>query len=182
MIKSFLLIGFFLLAIFVTPWAWIGVLLLVLWKWRIWYRYNGRPWRKIHFNAMILASAASGKETATATMNNLRVDLRNVYVDMIRSFSQVGVHIGEDPEEFIDCQLAILGSPYDQECVINYLMKKKKINHSEAIKLSYRGFADQDLSENYFQIRAIIAGIIEKQYSSLDRGEYMYEVLMNNAP
>ena len=181
MLKSFLLIICFLLAIFVTPWALIGVILLALWKWQIWYSYNGRPWRKIHFNAMIFFAAALGREQANSEHHNIEFNVMNAYVDMIESFGQIGIVIDEDPAIFATSQLIRFGSPDDQSDLIDYLADVKKVEHVKAIKAVFDYFKKVNLADRHFQIRAIIAGIIENQYTILDRAEYLNEVMMGNA-
>lgn len=181
MLKSFLLIICILLAIFVTPWALIGVIILALWKWRIWYRHNGRPWRYIHFNAMILFSAAVAREELNSSDIGEAFNIRNAYVDLIYSFSHIGIFISEDPNNFIDRQIKFIGSPEDQTFIVDYLTEKKKINHATAITAVTNFFSGVDLSDSYFMIRAIIAGIIQSQYSTLDRGEYMNAVMRGKA-
>jgi len=181
MLKSLLLIIFILIAIFLNPWAWLVVLLLALWKAQIWYRYNGRPWRKIHFNAMILFAAALGREKANSEHHNIEFNVMNSFVDMIKSLSQVGVVISEDPEIFAAAQLIKFGSSEDQSDLIDYLAVKKNIEHVKAIKAVHGYFDAVNLADSHFQIRAIIAGIIENQYTTQDRAEYINEVMMGNA-
>ena len=181
MLKSVLLIACILIAIFINPWAWIAVLLLVLWKARIWYRYNGRPWRKIHFNAMIFFAAALGREQANSEHHNIEFNVMNAYVDMIESFGQIGIVIDEDPAIFATSQLIRFGSPDDQSDLIDYLADVKKVEHVKAIKAVFDYFKKVNLADPHFQIRAIIAGIIENQYTILDRAEYLNEVMMGNA-
>ena len=57
----------------------------------------------------------------------------------------------------------------------------KKVEHVKAIKAVFDYFKKVNLADRHFQIRAIIAGIIENQYTILDRAEYLNEVMMGNA-
>lgn len=181
MIILLFIISFALLAVFKTPWAWIGFVLLVLLKWRTWYRYNGRPWRKIHFNGMILFSGAVAKEQIRSNTNNEEFNIENAYIEMVNLFLQSGVIIFEDPKIFIDRQLEIFGSHQDQSSVVDYLIEKKEVDPIKALTSTVNYFSSQDLNDSYFKIRAIIAGIIECHYSSYDRGEYLLAIMTGDA-
>lgn len=183
MIASILLIAFVLIAIFQSPWAWIGVVLVVMWKWRIWYRYNGRPWRRIHFNAMIYASAAVAREQMRSAQNQEAFNFRNMYIDTVKSMGDIGFHIDGDAGEFVDRQLSSLGEDYDENLMIEYLVEKRGLSFGVAYEkaLAMKSAFESD-ADAYLNLRVVIAGLIEGFYTPMDRGEYWFEVLSNNAP
>jgi hypothetical protein len=181
MLKSLILIALVIVAIFVTPWAWIGVLLIALWKWRIWYRYNGRPWRKVHFNAMIYAAEALAHERLRELKGN-EFSYRNVCIEMVRSLKGLGFDVGENVEVFVDRQLAEYQDPYFMEhLATGYIVRAKNISSQKANELIKNVCNQNDLNDNYFKLRAVVAGVVERVYSESDRGEYWYEVLNGKA-
>lgn len=181
MLKSLVLIALVVVAIFVTPLAWLGVLLIALWKWRIWYRYNGRPWRKVHFNAMIFAAEASAHEQLRALEGN-QYSFRNICIEMVKSLARIGFDVGVDIEVFVDRQLAVYQDPYFMEhLVVGYMVREKNISSQKASELIRNACNQSDLNDTYFKLRAVVAGVVESVYSEKDRGEYWFEVLNGKA-
>lgn len=171
------------IALLINPWAWLVVALAVLWQWRIWQRYRSRPWRKIHFRAMLYGQAAMAKEERRANLHQQPFHYPRVYQDMLQSLAADGISSAHDPQEFIAKQLAWFESEQkSQHVVLDYLLRKQDIHHVDALEKILQMYAKHQFSHNYFKIRAIIAGLIAERYSQDDKAEYWFEVLNNNAP
>ena len=185
MLKSVALIALLLAAIFLTPWAWIGVVLISLWKWRIWYRYNGRPWRKVHFNAMIFASAAVAREKARSTSCGEPFNQQKMYEEILISLGTIGFVTPQEHKYLIDTCLLGIEQKDDESSAMSYMVDIKKMSFSDALENTLNLKKAIELSpqgENYLKLRALIASVIEDQYSLKDKNEYWFEVFSNRAP
>jgi hypothetical protein len=182
MIASILLITFLLTAVYQSPWAWIGVALVVLWKWRKWYRYNGRPWRKVHFNAMIFAAAALAREQIRSKQSNQEFDFKKMYEDILNCLGGIGFTISGDVGIFIENCLNGEFLEDNKALALQYMVYKKNINAADALGRINNLYVKIDLNDNYFKLRSLVAGVIQSQYTLDDKGEYWFEVLNNNAP
>jgi hypothetical protein len=172
------------IALLINAWAWLGVILAALWQWRIWQRYYSRPWRRIHFTAMLLGQVAMAKEEQRANLHQQPFNYNRVYRELIQSLAtQAGIVSKQEPQELIDKQLAWLESEQkSQYLVLDYLLRTQGIQHVDALEQILQMYAKHQFSHNYFKLRAIIAGLIEERYTLNDKAEYWFEVLNNNAP
>jgi hypothetical protein len=172
------------LALLINPWAWLGVIFASLWQWRIWQRYYSRPWRRVHFPAMLQGQVAMAKEEQRANLHQQPFNYNRVYRKLIQSLaSQEGIVSKQDPKELIDKQLAWLESEQkSQYLMLDYLLRTQGIQHVDALEQILQMYAKHQFSHNYFKLRAIIAGLIEECYGLDDKTEYWFEVLNNNAP
>jgi hypothetical protein len=182
MIASFLLIAFILTAIFQFPWAWIGVVLVVIWKWRKWYRYNGRPWRKVHFNAMIFAAAAIAREQLRSKHSSDEFDFKKMYADILNSLGGIGFTLPGDADNFIENCLNGKYLEDNKALALQYMVYQKKMDPTDALGRINNLYEKIDLNDNFFRLRSLVAGVIHSQYSLDDKGEYWFEVMNNNAP
>jgi hypothetical protein len=95
--------------------------------------------------ALMEAISLSKKETASLTVSPLDIPV-----------------FCKPPANFATSQLIRFGSQDDQSDLIDYLADVKKVEHVKAIKAVFDYFKNVNLADRHFQIRAIIAGIIEK--------------------
>lgn len=69
---------------FAHSWWWLSVVILLsLFKLRNWYYHKSKPWRRIHFPAMLLYATAAGTESADAQTNNREFEIRNALINLV---------------------------------------------------------------------------------------------------
>ena len=181
MISLLLLIVSVALALFVNTWWWLSVGFLTIWIIYQWYRHNGRPWRKIHFKATLLHAACAGYEDAKATAENRDFDTEAVLNDLVKRSNPDWK--SEDIRLFVDREYDRCRDFYDEQHIRHELVRiTKKLPMDRAIN----EFIDSakktfNTSDNGFMLRMVIAGLIEDQYGSAQRGEYMLNVLRGKA-
>lgn len=162
----------------VSHWFIIGLLVVFFWKFYIWRLHNSRPWRKVHFKMMVNYSRAMGLETIAAenegrefnTINCLRFFLNDVNPKLNISYPAL-----------IEREIERFKNFYDEPLIRNYLETKKysKTVIDDFLIEMKDNFKNIEL-DDWIMIRMVIACLIEEKYSSIDRGEYMYEVFTNS--
>jgi len=180
MISWFLIIILLLLSTLVSPWFWILVLLLGVWKAGQIYFYKGRPWRRIHYPMMRLYSKVAGMETAHSTRENREFEIDRALFQLLRTmkpnWSDEYIHQYID-----DCKIKCEEFS-DKSLLTDFLQKKypsaKKDDITKLLEKSREFF---NSSDNGIIIRMAIAGIIEEKYGLKHRAEYLVAVMDGNA-
>jgi hypothetical protein len=181
MFSWLLFLGFTLVAVFVNAWWAIGSFILIVWKAHCWFRYNSRPWRRIHFPMMMLFASAIGRENARAAMENREYLVENALSDLIKSvYPQWTL---PQIEGFIIAEFTKHENFTDADLIRQYiLLKNPKVTQEgiekviDFMRQHYNNF------DNALKVRMIIAGVIEDKYGPDQRGEYMFEIIMEKAP
>ena len=173
----------------ISYWFGIGLIFFSALKAYGWHRSNGRPWRKIHYKAMIVYSAAAGREMAMAQAKNVDFNLRNALIQFTEMLSIKGLLPIGYPEKIVDREFDRIerfkDRPLIKEHFIKVVFKNSPIEKLVDIDVMIENFLNEmqsDIKENYnsLMVKLIIAAAIENTYSSSDRGEYLYEYFMGN--
>jgi len=164
---------------FFYPWCWIAAALVGFWKARLWYRYSGRPWRRIHYPMMLAYASAAGLEQGEAQKQGREFNLHNALRNLIR----IPLPHWDDTliDRFIARELERIEIFSDRDLLIGYVKKKKgysDIKLEAFALLAQRHFVAPD---NGLIVRMIIAGLIEGKYGESARGEYIFAVLTGRA-
>lgn len=169
----FVLISF-ALTYYVSLWFSIFLVFFVINQIYRWYRYNGRPWRKIHYKGMLLAAAAAGY-TNGQSHENMLIKLAS----LLRG-SAIPFDISD--EEIVAREFDRVKKLYDKPLVKKYMISHKNSDPIKLDPLLDEAFNKIYTVDNKFlMVRIIIASAIEAFYSPDDRAEYVYEVITNNA-
>ncbi len=171
---------FFALALSVSAWWWIAAVITALWQIQRGFFHNGRPWRRIHFPMMRAYAAAAGFEHVEAQKNGREFDIKRALHSLVKSmrpdwsFSQT--------QQFIEDEFARCSSFADKQLIEQHIQRKNPDMPQEQIE-KIVGIAKNAFNpfEKSFMVRMIIAGIIEDQYGSEHRGEYLFEVVRGKA-
>lgn len=164
-------------------WFAIGLIFFSLLKAYSWHRYNGRPWRKIHYKAMITYSAAAGQEMGMAKSKNVDFNLRNSLIAFTEMLSIEGLLPIGSPEKIVDREFDRINKfkdkPLIKEHCIKVIFKNSSLEKAVDIDLMTEKILNEmqlGIKENYnsLMVRLIIAAAIENFYSPADRGEYLY--------
>jgi hypothetical protein len=169
----FVLISF-ALTYYISLWFSIFLVFFVINQIYRWYRYNGRPWRKIHYKGMLLAAAAAGY-TNGQSQENMLIKLAS----LLRG-SAIPFDISD--EEIVAREFDRVKKLYDKASVKKYMILNKGSDPVKLDPLLDEAFKKIYTTDNKpLMIRMIIASAIEAFYSPDDRAEYVYEVITNNA-
>lgn len=172
--------GLSALALFVSAWWWIASVVVGLWQVQRWFFHNGRPWRRIHFPMMSAYAAVSGFEHVEAEKNGREFDIKRALHSLVKSvrpdwgFSQT--------QQFIEREFSRCNSFSDEPLIKQYIQHKNNDMPQESIEkilcIAKEAFNPSDKG---FMVRMVIAGIIEDQHGTEQRGEYLFEVVRGKA-
>ena len=169
----FVLISF-ALTYYVSLWFSIFLVFFVINQIYRWYRYNGRPWRKIHYKGMLLAAAAAGYTNGQSHENML--------IKLASLLRESGIPFDISDEKILTREIDRVKKLYDKASVKKYMILNKGSDPVKLDPLLDEAFKKIYTTDNKsLMIRMIIASAIETFYSSNDRAEYVYEVITNNA-
>jgi len=165
---------------YISKWWWLAVVVLGAFKAFQWHYYRGRPWRRIHYPAMRAYAIASGGESADADNNAREFDIKNALIRLLGllrpEWKQTTVN------QFIVREITRAKS-YSDEPLIRDAFRKSNSNASENDLNQLMEPLKQSLNVNGngWLIRVIIAGLIEAEYSTEERGEYLMECITGRA-
>jgi hypothetical protein len=168
----------------VSYWFAIGLIFFSLLKAYSWYRYNGRPWRKIHYKSMVIYAEAAGREMAMAKAKNVEFNLRKALISFTEMLSIKGFLPLASPEKIVEREFDRIENFKDRSLIkehcIKVVFKNSSLENLEGIDVMTEKILNEmqsGIKENYNSliVRLIIAAAIENIYSSADRGEYLYE-------
>ncbi len=180
MVGWVLLLVFGCFALFLSAWWSIAFIIVLGWQINQWFIYKSKPWRRVHFPLMRAYSAAAGLESAKAEKEGREFNVDNAIYDLVKAtYSEWDqVHT----EEFIHQQFSLF-SNFSDELLIREQILLKNPNASQEsmdklIKLTRDSFQTLDNSK---KVRAVIAGIIEKQHGQEQRVQYLLNSLQGKA-
>lgn len=131
---------------------------------------------------MIFAAAALAREQMRSKQSNQDFDFKKMYEDILNALGGIGFTIPGDSGIFIENCLNGKYLEDNKALALQYMVYTKKMDASEALGRINNLYAKIDLNDNYFKLRALVAGVIQSQYTLDDKGEYWFEVMNNNAP
>lgn len=178
MISWILLIIFAVLSYVYSWWFTIGIAVLGFLKLGHWQHYSSRPWRKVHFPMMLAYASASGLESGQAERDGREFKLNSALLNLLKIVNPK-VSIGH--EELIQREFQRCKAFYDKPLIQQYLMEKKGIDKTKTDSILEKIGHAMQTSDNGLMVRMVIASVIEEQYSPMDRGEYMFEVISGSA-
>ncbi len=159
---------------FTGPISWISSVLLTFvtcyMLYQIW-KYNGSPWRRIHFRAMLLYAHAAGIESYLAEREkrsfqtgNACQSLANYYiVDEVDAYSTISILDMFGGKHVAD---ALINHKRELFPQINEELFKDMINHLYSLKLCPQ---------------IVIAKIIDQTYGEKETAKYAYALLTGDA-
>jgi len=165
---------------YTSKWWWCAVVTLGAIKAFQWHYYRGRPWRRIHYPAMRAYASAAGSETADANNNDREFDIKNALIRLLGlmkpEWEQAQV------EQFIDREIE-RATTYSDETLIRDAFRRSnsKANEDDLNQLMESLKQSLNVNDNGWLVRAVIAGLIENEYSTEDRGEYLMECVTGRA-
>jgi hypothetical protein len=181
MLAKVLIIVCGILALTHRSWWWWGAgFFFILDRLEYWYYYHSRPWRKLHYPLMKLYAWCAGVHTGVSQATGRDFDIEQAIFMMLKkarpSWSD------ETIAEFIEHQALRCEKYEDRELIAAEL--RRRIANLEDTRL--QGFLEKARSQFSpsnpdFFIRFIIAGLIENQYGSPHRAEYLLEVVRGRA-
>ena len=178
MIGWILFVAFATLSYFYSWWFVIGVVVFGLWKLNRWYYYSSRPWRKVHFPMMRAYAGASGLEAGQAEREGREFNLNTALLNLLKMVNPK-VSIGH--EELIQREFERCETFYDEPLIQKYLVEKKGIDKTQIGPVLEQIENSMNTSDKGLMVRMVIASVIEEQFSSLDRGEYLFQVFSGRA-
>lgn len=172
------------LSVWISAWFLPLTLLLALMWARTRFLYVGRPWRKVHFPMMRAHARAFGREVAQARDDGREVNFLNVMELML---TDVNPKMDIPFNEVIARELERCSTFSDRKMLVEYL-SANGVDH-EAAQDTLDGMEAALLDcvaletgpPRALFTRMIIAAIIESQFSSGDRAEYLMEVFRGHA-
>lgn len=165
---------------------WIAVGAISFCRGYYWWRYRSRPWRRIHFPAMLAYASACGYETHNAQNEGREFETRNAITNLIKMLKPDWEH--DESLMFMEREFMrareFLGDPLARESLLK--REVKDVFHSELgeIELKAMLHATRDvvkINENFVFVRMAIAGLIEEQFSKKDRDEYLEAIISGHA-
>jgi len=158
----------------------VGTAIIGLYKIYHWWFYRSRPWRRIHYPVMrtyaAILGAAKGEEESEGKQFNLYEALSELVSAHVPNMSH------EDIRKFLDREFERCRTFADIDLVESHMRKEMPHLDNKLIRETlekYRPYLNPN--DRFTMAKMVIAGLIERGYSEKDRGEYMYEVLTNNA-
>lgn len=173
-----LLVTFAVLSYVYSLWFIVGVIVLALWKLNRWYYYSSRPWRKVHFPMMRAYAAASGIEAGQAEREGREFSLNTALLNLLK---MVNPEVRISHEALIEREFERREEFYDGPLIQRYLVGKKGLDPAKATMMLEKIRELVAIPDKGFMVRMVIASVIEEQFSSEDRGEYLFEVFSGEA-
>jgi hypothetical protein len=152
-----------------------------------WYRYNGRPWRKVHYKALAIWAGCLAKhnvlvyKTDGSPEFNENFDARGALESLIKNLVAIKLYECKDPKYIVEREFSRVTSFYDKPHLIEYLVKTKKHSLVDACSLVDLISEELNIKNNSLMVSMIIASVIEAKYSLADRSEYLIEVFGGRA-
>jgi hypothetical protein len=130
---------------------------------------------------MIAFASAIGRENARAAMENREYIVENALSDLIKSVYPQWTF--PEIEGFIIDEFTKHENFTDADLIRQYILLKNPKVSQESIE-KFIGLVRQHYSnfDNALKVKMIIAGVIEDRYGPDQRGEYMFEIVMEKAP
>ncbi len=171
------------LSFYVSAWFLVGFCFFCSLKTFGWYRYNGRPWRKVHYKAMLLYSMAAGREAANCKAVGREFNLRNTLIEFVKLAKENGFLLSQDATKVVDLEFNRVRKFYDRALIKEHIISKiknKSISNDVAEKFLDAIKSGLSTEDKSLMVRMIIASMIESRYSAADRSEYVYEMFSGN--
>lgn len=163
-----------------SPWFWIAVAPLSLWRLNQWFLHSSRPWRRVHFPMMQVHAVAAGIEQVEAQEENREWDIRNVLFRMVAA-----AHPDWSSAKsllFIAQEIAKMQTLHDRPLVKQYIFKKHKPQDEAKLDQYLDDIqAKLNMTDNVVLTRTIIAGLIEEKCGKEHKGEYLYAMFTGKA-
>ncbi len=173
-----MILAFAAFSYFYSRWFLIGLAAFGLWKLNRWYFYSSRPWRKAHYPMMRAYAGAAGIEASKAQAEGRDFDIRLALHELLRA---VNPELSIGHKELIEREFQRSRDFYDEPLIRGYLVDKKGAD-PEKIDDLLGAFREHMQTPNKgLIVRLVIASVIEEQFSSRDRGEYLFEVFSGRA-
>jgi hypothetical protein len=172
-----LIIGAIGLAVAHSPWWWLLVAPLGLWRFVQWQTHSTRPWRRLHYPLMRQYAAAAGMEQTKAEQEGRPFNV--VYALGTLVMQAEGISFVEG---IFHVKMA-LHAGFTDEDEARVLQKLAKPNSdpqlvrqaSDELRSHYRR------DDNAVKVRLVIASIIERQLGPEHRAEYLMEAAQGHA-
>lgn len=137
------------------------------------YRWNGSPWRRIHFRGMLVFSSLAGKESAESRIENREYDIKIPIYRMLHIMSYK--HGKELAEEIYD-DIEVNGSDIYYHILDKHIRGlRPDLSDFDIIMLLH------EASKSAISPYLALACLIEKKYGSMEAAKYVLALINKEA-
>ena len=180
------MIGWFLVCVlaaltfYLSKWWGIVLAVMLFWQASQWHRYKSRPWRRIHFPAMVLWSGAAGLETSAAQKEGREYNPDIALQHFAKALnSQLSV---EDSKRFVEKTFAEYKDLQFENVIRNKLvLSSAKVSPIDAEKVIAHVAVQFKNPELGLRARLIIAEAIKADAGEEEYIEYLRAILTHKA-